>query len=266
MRNCRGAAGKDFFRFSKYYIDIYKSEIYVLMVIRCDPMNFQNPFKKLGFQKCISVVKIGYVGGIIVACKEDKLKIVLVSKWGQFIHMQVKNDKGQEWIFTMVYASPDEHNRKHLWEIMRLTYATMDMPWLVVGYFNDIAYANEKKGGGQVSARKCSIFGENMEAGNLSDLGAKGSNYTWGGPIYHGGQRIYERLDEVIRNEEWRLAFSEAHVKILTRVDFSHHHPIKISLSFCNYGRVAKSFRFESAWMLEENYMDRLQGFWNNNE
>lgn len=52
--------------------------------------------------------------------------------------------------------------------------------------------------------------------------------FTWRGPIYHGGQRIYEKLDRVLCNEEWHMDFSESHEKVLTRVAFSDHHPILI--------------------------------------
>ncbi|XP_058775555.1 uncharacterized protein LOC131649818 [Vicia villosa] len=139
----------------------------------------------------------------------------------------------------------------------------IDRPWLVAGDFNDIAYANEKKGGNRVSTCKCSIFRDNMEACNLYDLGAMGPRFTWRGPIYQGGQRIFERLDRVISNERWRLLYTDAQVKVLTRFDFLDHHPIMVTLNYRNQERVPKPFRFESAWMLESNYMDRLKGYWN---
>ncbi|XP_058784135.1 uncharacterized protein LOC131658903 [Vicia villosa] len=218
--NYRGAAGKDFFRFRKYYIDIYKPKLYAIMETRCDPVKLQTPLQKMGFHKFILVENTGYAGGIIVACTEDNLKIELIRKRDQSIHMQVANDRGQEWLFTVVYASPNEILRKQLWENMRMVAATMVISWLVAGDFNDIAYTNEKKGGGHVSTRKCSTFRNNMEACNLSDLRARGSSYTWRGPIYHSGQHIYERLDRDISNEDWRLMFTEAQVKVLTSVDF----------------------------------------------
>jgi hypothetical protein len=46
--------------------------------------------------------------------------------------------------------------------------------------------------------RKCNKFQERINACNLLDLGAMGHKFTWRGPIYHGGQRIYERLDRAL--------------------------------------------------------------------
>lgn len=150
--NYRGAAGKDFFKFSKYYIDIYKPEIYVIMETRCNPGNLQASLQKLGFHKFLWVENAGYAGGIIVACKYIILKIGLISSMDQAIHMKFEDDRGQEWICTVVYASPNESIRKSLWDNMGMVVVNLHIPWLVVGDFNDIAYTNEKKGGGPVSA------------------------------------------------------------------------------------------------------------------
>lgn len=66
--------------------------------------------------------------------------------------------------------------------------------------------------------KRCQAFKDNLESCQLIDLGESGPSYTWRGPIYRGGQQIYERLDRSISNEKWRLQFQDAHVKILTRV------------------------------------------------
>lgn len=39
-----------------------------------------------------------------------------------------------------------------------------------------------------------------------------------------------------------------------------------ISLTCSNQERMAKPFLFESAWMVENNYIDRLREFWNNKD
>lgn len=78
------------------------------MEIRSDPKKLNTPLKKLGFQNFISVENFGYVGGIMVACKYDKVKVCMISKDDQFFHLQVKNNQDQDWMFTVVYACPNE--------------------------------------------------------------------------------------------------------------------------------------------------------------
>lgn len=144
----------------------------------------------------------GYAGGILVACTNDSMKICTRSSGAQFIHMQIISKQGPEWMFTVIYAIPNNIIRRSLWDNMKVIATNIDRSWLVAGDFNDIVDANEKKGGGNVSAHRCSVFRDNIEACNLSDLGAMGLRFTWRGPIYQGGQRIFERLDRAVSNEE----------------------------------------------------------------
>ncbi|XP_058741035.1 uncharacterized protein LOC131613378 [Vicia villosa] len=179
--NCRGAAGKDFFRYSKYYTDVYKPEIFVCMETRCDPKNLHNPLKKLAFCHFFSVDNVGYAGGIIVACKDEKFKVTLCSNDEQWIHLRIVNEDGVNWKLTAVYASPYEQKRKLMWDALKIIASTDISPWIVAGDFNDIASANEKRGGSQVLSRKCNIFRSNMEECNLHDLGSSGPKFTWRG-------------------------------------------------------------------------------------
>lgn len=65
--NCRGAANKTFYRYSKYYIDICKPSIYVILETRCDPNKIQKSLKLLGFYEYLVMENHGFAGGIGVA-------------------------------------------------------------------------------------------------------------------------------------------------------------------------------------------------------
>ncbi|CAI8603759.1 unnamed protein product [Vicia faba] len=110
------------------------------------------------------------------------------------------------------------------------------------GDFNDILSASDKRGGAKDSEKKRDVFRERIESCNLMDLGSSAHRYTWRGPIYQGGVGIYERLDRAMSNDIWRLQFPNASVKVLTRMEFSDHHPILISLKDENNTREAKRF------------------------
>ncbi|MCI06146.1 hypothetical protein A2U01_0027202, partial [Trifolium medium] len=66
-------------------------------------------------------------------------------------------------------------------------------PWLLAGDFNDIMSQDEKQGGALVNFRRCRLFQERVNDCKLLDLGAVGSKFTWRGPIYEDGVRIFER-------------------------------------------------------------------------
>jgi hypothetical protein len=77
------------------------------------------------------------------------------------------------------------------------------------------------------------------------------------------GQRIYERLDRALCNSQWRVMFPDGFVKVLTRLDYSDHHPILISPKEAPHLVAHKIFRFESAWMTDGKYTDMLHQSWN---
>jgi hypothetical protein len=135
----------------------------------------------------------------------------------------------------------------------------MREPWLLAGDFNDIMSMNEKKGGVPASIRKCNLFKERIDACQLIDIGSVGAIYTWRGPVYHGGQRIYERLDRALSNDLWRLAFPDGYVKVLPRLDFSDHHPLLICPFDGSHATAPKQFRFESAWLIDDSYYRMLE-------
>ncbi|CAK8578885.1 unnamed protein product [Lathyrus sativus] len=127
----------------------------------------------------------------------------------------------------------------------------MQDPWLLVGGFNDIAGSNEKKGGAPASVHKCRVFRDRINDCKLINLETAEPKFTWRGLIFHGGYRIYEKLDRALSNEAWSLNFLDAQIKTLTHVEFSDHHPILISLTKVMKHNVPRQFRFESAWLAE---------------
>lgn len=103
--NCRGAAGKDFYRYVKQYIVVYKPNILVIMETRCEPNRVAKVLKKLGFDDIVSNSNDGYAGGIIVAWKSYRVQIELVLHSDQFLHMRVIQANGNDWYFTVVCES-----------------------------------------------------------------------------------------------------------------------------------------------------------------
>lgn len=74
-----------------------------------------------------------------------------------------------------------------------------------------------------------------------------GPKFIWRGPIFNGGQRIYECLNRTLCTDKLRLFYLDGYVKVLSRLNFSYYHPLRIRM----LGNVRKvnnpSFGFESA-------------------
>lgn len=93
-------------------------------------------------------------------------------------------------------------------------------------------------------------------------LGFTDHHFTWRGPIYHIGQKIYERLDRALSNDKWRVQFPSVLVKVLTRSEFSDHHHLLTSLFEHEANISISKFKFEITWLLEESYEEILNNNW----
>ncbi|XP_058751638.1 uncharacterized protein LOC131624735 [Vicia villosa] len=183
----------------------------------------------------------GYAGGLVVAWKLYDIRLIMGKKEMQFIHFKMEIEK-EEWYFTAIYASPNELQKNLLWkELQNLA------------------------GSIKVSLSRCKRFRDRMDTCRVNDVESNDPKFTWRGPIYHGGQRIYEKLDRALSNDDWRIQFPKAYVKFLVRVEFSDHHRILINLKEDNFEHAPNSFRFENVWVLNESYHDMLQKSWTTN-
>lgn len=115
------------------------------------------------------------------------------------------------------------------------------------GNFNDIREGFEKRGRSSPFDKKCALFQDRLNACKLLDLGSTSHKFTWRGVIGHGGLRVYERLDMALSNDEWRLQYPDAQVRVLTRIDYSDHHHILVSLKDNIIRDMIKVFKFECA-------------------
>lgn len=143
--NCRGVASTSFYRFCKQYVNSHHPEMIVIVEMRCEPAKLRKTCQLLGFNGFIASDVNGYSGGIVLAWKEDFFSVDLHIKKFQFLHLKVRNANGKEWFFTPVYASPNEENRRIMWEDLKRIAQNNSQPWMLAGDFNDIACAAEKK-------------------------------------------------------------------------------------------------------------------------
>lgn len=74
-----------------------------------------NKFSKLGFDGFDYTKVRGYVGGVTIGWKKNKIKVCTIEKHFQFLHVRVNMEDEVDWLLTTVYASPREEGGKELW-------------------------------------------------------------------------------------------------------------------------------------------------------
>ncbi|XP_059446420.1 uncharacterized protein LOC132177967 [Corylus avellana] len=105
-------------------------------------------------------------------------------------------------------------------------------------------------------------FQQALEDCQLSDLGYKGSRFTW-----NNGKEdenfTKERLDRAMANQEWCSMFGEYEVRILAARS-SDHKPLLVRFGTFSKVRQRKrrGFRFEASWTVENDFQEIVQEAW----
>ncbi|XP_028794064.1 uncharacterized protein LOC114749686 [Neltuma alba] len=133
--------------------------------------------------------------------------------------------------------------------------------WVVLGDFNDIRGAHEKKGGAPINYRRCDTFEDRINKCGFFEVASCGNRFTWKGPLIHGYQRVYERLDRGFCSADWKIKFSEVIVKVLARLGCLDHHPILLSME--RYERRGEHpFCFKAAWFMHDSFQNKVKEGW----
>ncbi|XP_075109126.1 uncharacterized protein LOC142180920 [Nicotiana tabacum] len=119
----------------------------------------------------------------------------------QLILRLFDTEEQKEFMITLVYAKCDHIDRIELWDSLYYLAQDMTIPWLVGGDFNVIWDEEEKFGGLPVPLNEVDDFKHCMTTCNFSDLGFKGSIYTWSNGRVEKDY-IFKRLDIVFANFE----------------------------------------------------------------
>jgi hypothetical protein len=67
------------------------------------------------------------------------VEVVLLSKHPRFIDVKVREDSLSPWFrITFVYGEPRVEKRHLMWDLLRRLRCVSDLPWLVMGDFNEV--------------------------------------------------------------------------------------------------------------------------------
>ncbi|KAI9124767.1 hypothetical protein K1719_004094 [Acacia pycnantha] len=205
----------------------------------------------------------GFSGGIWILWELEGLVVDVLVKDKQFLHCKLRLG-GEEMVFTAVYASPNEHRRSRVWNLLHRIASETEEPWLLAGDFNDIKTPLEQRGGGRIRESRCNRFSSWIQDCSLIDMEANGPFFTWRGPKWDGLERVYRRLDRCLCNQKWQERFEDAEVSVILRLS-SDHHPILVSLHGEDKGFKERNFKFEAMWLMHDQFGEVMNRQWLNN-
>ncbi|XP_019173393.1 PREDICTED: uncharacterized protein LOC109168968 [Ipomoea nil] len=148
------------------------------------------------------------------------------------------------------------------WDFLRSLKGVSDLPWVVLGDFNDLLMQSEKRGRLPHPVGLIEGFAKALDDCGLMTLPMIGYPYTW--ERGKGTARwVEERLDRVVANMDWLQGNDRARVfNIWT--DSSDHTALFLDLGGVDHVLRSRGFRFENAWLLDGGCREVVEREWSN--
>ena len=201
--NCRGAGNNGFCEVIHDMRRFYHCDILAVVEPRISGDKANKIVEKLNFDSNFRVEANGRSGGLWLMWNKSKINIKIIKSSRHFIHGIVKEGERDSWLFTVVYANPNNELKKQCFKEVAQLVGSIRMSWMVIGDFNEILMASEKVGGARVDNQRIYRFAKWVQDCQLIDLGSKGPKFTWRGGVRNGYGRVYERLDRCFSNDQW---------------------------------------------------------------
>jgi hypothetical protein len=166
-----------------------------------------------------------------------------------------------KWKFIGFYRNPDRNSRHESWKLLSHLGSFLPDDWLCTGDFNEIVDSTEKAGGSLRSTRQMELFRHIILENQLSDLGFRGSIFTWSNKR-DSGVLVKECLDRALATTGWCENFPDVEVNVLV-ARCSDHKPLWIRmLSNISVKRRVYSFKYEASWNEDKDCEPLIQSTW----
>ncbi|OMO86542.1 reverse transcriptase [Corchorus capsularis] len=242
-------------------IGVHNPSILAIVEPRISGLRAERVLRKLKFPKWHVADPVGFAGGIWLNWDDAVVHITVIISSAQILHVLVKPKDSEEFLLTVVYASPRVELRRSLWSHIENLARTINALWVVLGDFNDVSNAWEKMGGAVPSLARCNLFNGMITNCGLMDLGFSGPAFTWCNKR-KGLRKVQEHLDRVLADPNWQLLFLDAAVVHLPRV-YSDHSPILLKMEpGVGSDKTKRPFRFQAMWMADNGFQKMMGNLW----
>ncbi|KAH7676996.1 Poly(A)-specific ribonuclease protein, partial [Dioscorea alata] len=158
-------------------------------------------------------------------------------------------------VCTSVYGPTDRQGKAGFWNEIRGICPGTDLPWVICGDFNSIFDPTDKLSG-NYNREDLRLAQNLLRDLNLWEPPSFGRRFTW-----TNGQLnpIWVTLDRFLVNPRWTSWFPRVFQNYLPRFG-SDHVPIRLESGVHN--PISRTFRFEQAWCLVDNFDDLIKNWW----
>jgi hypothetical protein len=198
----------------------------------------------------------GRSGGVLLLWRKE-IKVEQIFAAPNYIDVKIMENPQKIWRLTWVYGEPRWEDRHLTWDKLRELKLVSNIPWVVLGDLNEIAFSHEKEGGNQRPNVYMQAFRDCLDDCELVDVGFSGEPFTW------RRGRIRERLDRAVATSEWMIMHPGAILQHLPWTK-SDHRPILLDTDYQQVEVRAHDGpkRFEAKWLKEEKFREEVVRAW----
>ena len=174
----------------------------------------------------------------------------------------INHEVDDTWCFTGFYGNLDIASRENSWSLLRELSRHSALPWICMGDFSEILFADEKLGWLDRPEQQMQSFRDALDYCRLKDLGFNGYPFTWCNRR-SGDQNTWIRLDRGVATIDWILRFPTTRIHHLDAFH-SDHKPLLLcpDSEYKRFYRRGKLFRFEAMWLKDLSCESVIKEVW----
>lgn len=169
------------------------------------------------------------------------------------IDVIVSENGNASWRLSCYYGFPERERRSQAWDFFRSLASKSQLPWCILGDFNDLLCRQEKKGRHPHPGYLFNGFKKAIEDCGLHEVDLTGGRFTW--EKSKGTDNwVRERLDRAFETDTWWRKLPLCTLSVF-HATVSDHEPIKLNLFNTSVTKKQFRFKFENTWLKESNFI-----------
>ena len=181
---------------------IHQPDLVFILETMVTEANTKRLISRLGFQCYDFSNPINHAGGIWVLWNNTNIKANVILKEDRAIHMLVFEYATQKFsILSGIYAPAQASDKDAFWSHLCNLNNIIDMPWCLIGDFNELECPSDKQGGQAVTHSRLIRLPSFLNSIHAVSIPVRGCPFTWKKRVH--GHLIYEKLDRALGRQDW---------------------------------------------------------------
>ena len=219
---------------------------------------------RLPFDGTIHTNTIEYSSGLWLLWNSELVKVELLAKTEQEIHVEVKVRAFRlTWLFSAIYDSPRSEERCILWENLTKVAKLHKLLWVIARDFNKPLIDEDKFRGKGVNINRSLAFKDYLDRYSMVDMGFSSPRYTWTNKR-DISNLILEKIDRFFMNPDWCIIYPNARVTHLPRCHSDHCLVLVEALPISTV-KLIRPFKFQEFWLSYISFPTIVSKAWNGN-